>query len=83
MRQIQRFENINDFSKEIKVIEKKPEPLSAIQKRKALKDGGVIFQKYATLSKNYTDAVEQKEKDERDRAELKKDMKVNIQNMLR
>ena len=64
-------------------MEKKPEPLSAIQKRKALKDGGVIFQKYATLTKNYTDAVEQKEKDERDRAELKQDMKVNIQNMLR
>ena len=75
MRQIQRFENINDFSKEIKVIERQPEPLSAIQKRKALKDGGIIFQKYATLSKKYTDAVEQKESDERDRAELKQDMK--------
>ena len=29
MRGIQRFENLNDFTKEIKVVEKKPDPLSA------------------------------------------------------
>ena len=72
MRGIQRFENLNDFAKEIKVVEKKPDPLSATMKRKANKDGGIIFKKHATLTAKYNTAVENKEKDEQDRADLKK-----------
>ena len=42
IKHINRFDNLNNFEKEIKVEEKEPDPLSVIQKKKARKDGGII-----------------------------------------
>ena len=42
LRHIDRFDNLNNFEKEIEVSEPKPEELNALQKKRSRQDGGAI-----------------------------------------
>lgn len=82
LRHIDRFENLNNFEKEIVCSTAKPPDLSPVKKKRSKIDGGVIERLRQQTQEKYEQALVEKKADEEDRQLLKDSLKKNIRDML-